>query len=45
MQNEVVTQVNLLSDNQKETSIVVKKVESNIEGHEKEKSDWMKVIG
>ena len=36
--------MNLLSDTHKETSFVTKKVESNIEGYEKEKNNWMKVI-
>lgn len=44
VQNEAITQVNLLSDTCKETSIVTKKVESNIEGYEREKNNWMKVV-
>ena len=44
MQNEAISQMNLLSDTHKENSIITKKVESNIKGYEKKKNNWIEVI-
>ena len=42
--NETKKQIRLLDKDSKETTIVIKKVESNNEGFEKERNNWVKMV-